>query len=331
LIANIISALSILATGIIPIRESNLTLFMFIILFSNFMITFLSMSTTGLMAYDVPEKLKGRAAGFFQAGALGGTGLGGGAGLWLAQRLQEEWMVTAILAITCIVCTIGLFFLKEPISTIRAPQLSQTYQNLFKDVWQTLKTKMGIMAMILCFLTLGTGAVSNLWSAVAKDWKASADTVALVTGVVSGLLSAGGCLIGGWICDRMKRQSAYLLFGFIGALCAILMAYSPKTEFMYILWTSVYAVSMGLSYAGYNAFVLETIGQGAAVTKANIYSALSNAPIYLMIYVEGWAHTRWGPTGMLNTEAAFAIIAIILFLILKTLMNDTGTVQNRAL
>ena len=322
LIANIISAICILSTGILPITESSLPLMTFIVIFSNFMITFLGMASDGLMAHDVPEKLKGLAAGYSQAGCLGGIGLGGGAGLWLAQRLPQEWMVTAILATACLFCCFGLFFLKEPTSTIRDHRMINTYRNLFKDVWITLKTKMGILALFLCFLTLGTGAASNLWSAVAKDWNASADTVALATGVMAGLLSAAGCLLGGWICDRIKRQNAYLLFGLLGALCAVGMAYSPKTERMYIIWTSLYAVIMGLSYAGYGAFVLEAIGKGAAVTKYNIYSALSNAPIYFMTFIEGWAHTHWGPTGMLNTEAVFAVLAILLFLGLQKILKE---------
>jgi MFS family permease len=322
LIANIASALGILATGILPIKESSLPLLTFIVIFSNFMVTFLCMATEGLMAYVVPKELKGRAGGFFQAGNLGGAGLGGGAGLWLAQRLPEEWMVGAILAISCLFCCIGLFFLKEPKSTIREYQIRQTYVNLFKDVWNTLRKKMGILALFLCFLTLGTGAAQNLWSAVAKDWGAGADTVALVTGVMGGVFAAVGCLFGGWICDRINRQSAYLLFGLAGAFCAVGMAYSSKTEFMYIIWTSVYAVTVGLSYAGFSAFALEAIGKGAAATKYNIYAALSNSPIYLMIYIEGWAHLRWGPKGMLNIEAAFAVLAIILFLLLQTLMKE---------
>jgi len=169
---------------------------------------------------------------------------------------------------------------------------------------------------------LGTGAASNLWSAVAKDWGAGADTVALVTGVMGGLFAAAGCLLGGWVCDRIKRQSAYLLFGLLGALCAVGMAYSINTELMYIIWISIYAVTLGLSYAVFSAFVLEAIGKGAAATKYNIYAALSNSPIYLMIYIEGWVHTRWGPKGMLNTEAVFAVLAIILFLLLHTLMKE---------
>ncbi len=322
LIANFLSALGILTTGILPIQESSLPLLTLILIFSNFMVTFLGMSTQGLMAYDVPEESKGRAGGFWMAGNLGGAGLGGGAGLWLAQRLPEEWMVAAILAFTSLLCCTGLFFLKEPKSTIREPHMRDTYRNIFQDVWNTLKTKSGILTMIICFLTLGTGAASNLWSAVAQDWGASADTVALVTGVLGGLFTALGCILGGWICDRINRKNAYLLFGLLGAICAVGMAYSPKTELMYIIWTSVYAVFMGFSFAGFSAIVLETIGKGAAVTKYNIYASLSNAPIYFMIYVEGWAHARWGSTGMLNIEALFAVLAIIVFLIVQAAMKE---------
>ena len=36
-------------------------------------------------------------------------------------------------------------------------------------------------------------------------------------------------------------------------------------------------------------------------------------PIAYMTVVEGWAHTRCGPGGMLNTEAAISIAAVIAF------------------
>ena len=327
LIANVGSAIGILTTGILPIEESSIHLLTLIVIISNFIVTFLSMATEGLMAHDVPEELKGRAAGFYQAGNLGGAGLGGGAGLWFAQRIPEEWMVGALLAFTSLLCCTGLYFLREPKSTIRDFHIINTYRNLLLDVWSTLKTRLGILAMIICFLTLGTGAAANLWSAVAKDWGASADTVALVTGLLNGILTAGGCLWGGWICDRVNRKNAYLVFGFLGALSVVGMAYSPKTEPMYIFWTSVYAVLMGFSYAGFSAIVLETIGKGAAVTKYNIYVMLTNIPVYLMIYIEGLAHSRWGPTGMLNIEAVFAILAIILFLFVQAAMKERKSVS----
>lgn len=319
-IASIITAIGIIALGILPLKESSLPALTIIILLSQFAVTFLCMSTEGLMAYDVPEALKGRAGGFFQAGNLGGVGLGGGLGLFLAQRLSATWMVTVILGILCFLCALALFYFRDPKITIREESVRRTYKNLWKDVWSTVKSKSGLLAMLLCFLTLGTGAASNLWSAIAKDWKVNADTIAVVTGVAGGLLSALGCIIGGWICDRMNRRNAYLIFGLIGAATAVGMAYAPRTEIMFILWTSFYAIALGLSYAGFTAFTLEAIGKGAAASKYNIFAALSNAPTYLMTYIVGIAYARSGAINMLNTEAAFAIGAIVVFLIVQKIM-----------
>lgn len=313
LIANAASAVGILITAILPIKAGSLPLLTLVILVSNFAVTFLGMATDSLMAYGTPPELKGRAGGWFQAGNLGGAGIGGGAGLWLAQRLPSPWMAGAILAGACLLCSVGLVFLPEPVSTIRDAAFRKTFVNLAKDLWGMARSRMGFLALFLCFLPIGSGAASNLWSAVASDWSASADTVALVTGVVGGILSGAGCLIGGWICDRMDRKTCYVIYGVLQAGCAAGMALAPRTEPMYVVWTSVYALITGLTYAGFTAFVLEAIGTGAAATKYNVFASLSNAPIYYMTLIDGWAHTRWGAGGMLNTEAAIGMAGMVLF------------------
>jgi PAT family beta-lactamase induction signal transducer AmpG len=326
LISSIISSFGIMALGFLPFKESSLPNLTILILVSQFAVTFLCMATEGLMAYDIPAELKGRAGGFFQAGNLGGAGLGGGLGLFLAQRLPSAWMVSVLLGFLCLFCSISLLYFKNPKVTIREESVSKTYQNLLNDVWTTIKTKNGLLAMLLCFLTLGTGAASNLWSPIAKDWKVNADTIAVVTGVAGGLLSALGCIIGGWICDRINRRDAYLLFGFIGAVICVLMAYTPRTEIMFVIWTSLYAIALGLSYAGFTAFTLEAIGKGAAASKFNIFAALSNAPIYLMTFVVGIAYAHGGATFMLNTEAFFGLLAIGIFILLQKVMFKTSKI-----
>jgi predicted MFS family arabinose efflux permease len=285
-------------------------------------VTFLGMATDSLMAYGTPPELKGRAGGWFQAGNLGGAGLGGGAGLWLAQRLPAN-LVGGILALSCLACCLALLFVREPESTIRESHVTKTLVNVFRDLWGLARSRTGVAALFLCFLPIGSGAASNLWSAVAGDWRASADTVALATGVLGGVLSAVGCLLGGWGCDRMNRKAAYVLYGALQAACAIGMGIAPRTQAMYILFTSLYSVITGLTYAGFTAFVLEAMGTGAAATKYNVFASLSNAPIYYMTLIDGWAHTRWGAGGMLNTEAAICLLGMILFFGFAAASNRT--------
>ena len=321
IISNLITGIGIFLTGVLPIKVESLTLMTVIIFISSFANTFLAMATESLVAYDTPENLKGRASGWLQAGNLGGLGVGGGAGLWLAERLPAVWMPGAVIALVCLLCSFGLIFMPEPKSTLRETSYIKTIRNLNRDIWNVMKSRLGFLGLFLCFLPIGSGAASNLWSAISKDWGASADTVALVIGVMGGLLSAIGCLMGGWICDKMDRKRGYILFGVIQALCAVGMAYSPRTQLMFVIWTSLYAVSTGLTYAGFSAFTLEAIGKGAAATKYNVFASLSNAPIYLMIYIDEWSHEKWKALGMLNIEAIMALIGITLFITVFVSVN----------
>lgn len=323
-LANVVSFLVIVAIAIVPFKEANIPHLTVLVFLWSLAITFLCMATEGMMAYDVPEELKGRTGGFLQAGNLGGAGIGGGLGLLLAQHLSVVWMSTVIIGVLCLACTLALAFFRNHKTSVKEEDMRQTYVNIGKDVWSTIKTKSGILGLLLCFLTLGTGAAGNLWSSIAKDWHTSADTVALVTGVAGGLLAALGCMIGGWICDRMNSRNAYLLFGLAGAACAVAMGYAPRTEWMFIGFTSLYAITTGLSFAGFTAFTLAVIGKGAAATKYNIFAALSNSPIYLMTYVVGVAYAHFGARGMLNTEAAFAVGAVLLFLLIQKLIYRKG-------
>ncbi len=314
LLAGLVSALGIFVTGAVPADAASLPLLYAAVLISNVASTFLAMATESLMVYNTPPELQGRAGGWFQAGNLGGNGLGGGAGLWLAQTLPDPWMAAAAIAVACALCCAALWFVPEPPPLARTGHYGRMLVAVLKDLWQVARSRTGILALLICFLPIGSGAATNLWAAVADDWHATANTVALVTGVFSGIVSALGCLAGGYGSDRMDRKTAYALYGLLMAVCTVAMAVAPRTETMYIVFTLIYSFIQGLTYAGFTAVVLETIGLGAAATKYNLYASLSNMPIAYMTVVDGWAHTRWGAAGLLNVEAAFGVVGIIVFI-----------------
>jgi len=324
ILSTIISAACVLGTCIIPVKVSSVPLLTIFIIASNFAITFVSTAVNSLSAYDTPEHLKGRVSGYIQAGNLGSAGVGGGLGLWLTQHLPAVWMAGAVLALICILSCAGLFFVKEPTITVRVKKLSKTLGNVLRDVWQTVKTKMGLLGLVIVLLPLGTNTASTLFAAFANDWKASADVVALVTGVAGGLITGLGSLAGGWICDKIDRKLCYLLFGLVQAACCVAMAFCPHTNTMYIIWTLLYFITAGMAYSAYNAVTLEAIGKGAAATKFEVYASVSNAPIYLMTFIEGVVYTKWGANGLLNTEALFACAAVALFFVVKAIVNRSS-------
>jgi len=312
LISAVLSGALMAATAFVPITRGNLGIFEALCFGFSFTATVTTLAGSSLMAHGTSEEEKGRAGGWSQAGNLGGTGLGGGIGLWLAQH-APIWVSGTALAVICIATSIALLFLEEPTGEHRTQSLTGSLANVGRECWALLASWRGGLVFFLMLLPIGVGAAQNLWSAVADDWHASADAVALVNGVLGGLVSMAGCLVGGWICDKIDRKTAYNLFGIVIAIVAVLMALSPRTQTMFVVYVLIYAFIMGFCYAGYAAVVFETIGKGAAATKANILSGISNVPLIYAGIFDGWGHDRWGSNGLLYTDAALSVVGVLVF------------------
>jgi MFS family permease len=290
---------------------------------SNFTATLLAMAVESLMAATVPDGQRGRAGGWSQAGNLGGQGIGGGLSLWLIQsKGLSDAASGAVLGLLCALCCLALLRVHDTRPLLKVEGhveaaghlgVRANLRAIGSDLWQLLRSRIGVLALLICLLPIGSGAAQNLWSPIASQWHASADVVAFVTGAMSGVISALGCLAGGWLCDRIDRKLAYCVFGLLLAIAAVGMALCPRTSSQYVFWTSVYAFVVGLCYAAYCAVVLEAIGNTAAATKFSFLSSVSNAPIMLMTFVDGAAQARWGTNGMLWTEAWCGVAGIAVF------------------
>ncbi len=285
--------------------------------------TFIVLPLGGIMANRIEETKKGRAAGWFQAGNLGGTGLGGGAGIWLATN-YSVYTTGIILSILMLACAIAIQLIKDvPSNNQNVPsnnqkKILQEIAQIGKDIVGMFKIPIIVFIMFLVCTPIGSGATGNVWSSIAIDWKVSTNTVALVTGVLSGLVSALGCIIGGWITDKWGVFMAYLGFGVICALAAIFMAVLPYTPNSFIVGVLLYSLSTGMVYAGYSAVLLYGIGKNSASTKYSLLSSLGNVPVIYMTALAGWAHDFGGSKYMLLFEAALGLFFVfICFLIIQ--------------
>ncbi|HEY0282821.1 MAG TPA: MFS transporter [Rhizomicrobium sp.] len=315
LYSGILLGLLMIATSAIPDPASHLMLIGVLVFGFSLTSTFNMMAADSLMAHATSPAEKGRAGGWSQAGNLGGSGLGGGAGLWLAQHVQGGWVVGAALGVTCILAALALLPLREPKAEHRVPSYLETLKNVGADVWSILRARMGFLAFVAMCLPIGAGAAQNLWAAVADDWHATADTVALVNGALGGVISMFGCVIGGYLCDKLDRKTAFNLFSIALALSALAMAASPRSELMFILFTCFYAFILGFCYAAFGAVVLEAIGKGAAATKYNLFAGIANAPIIYLTLIDGWAHQNGGTNGFLLAEGLVPIAGTCVFIL----------------
>lgn len=305
---------SILAMSVLPATAREVPAITLLALVSSAASTLVSMSSEIFMAQNVPAEMRGRASGWAQAGNVGGSGVGGGIGLLLAEHVSQQWVSGAVLAAICFACWGCVRLVPPARRTHSMPSYLDELKGVVHDVWEVARSRVGYLALFLMVLPIASGAAP--WPAIAGEWSAGADLVALVNGVVGGLASAAGALVGGYVCDRMSPSRAYCLFGLLTGAVAVVMAWSARTPAAFIVFTLGYSAVVGCGFAAYSAIVLEAIGRRSAATNFNLMSALSNVPIALMTSFDGWTHDRYGTDAMLYGELALPAATIATFAIL---------------
>lgn len=313
----VLCAFGITAMSAIPMDKKNLLLLQATIFATNFFATFLAMSVEGIMAHATPPQNRGRVGGWFQAGNLGGTGLGGGAGLWVATNIPsaaepQPWMSGAALGLAFLAGSLALFVVPEVKAEGRTGSLPMAIVGVAGDMWRTIKSRAGMLCALLCLLPMNSGTATNVLNqaSVAAQWGADERTVALVNGVLNGILSVVGCLVAGEICSRISSRVVYAGVGVLLAGVAVAMALAPQTQANFVIFSLIYIFVVSMSYTAFTGFVLDTIGKGAAATKYNAFASLSNTPIMYMGLVLAWAHSLWGEHGMLYTDAAAGVLGL---------------------
>ena len=313
------AAATLLLLGFIPSQHNAIGLLVAAVFISQVAGTLIVLPVGGLMAHTVADEAKGRAAGWYQAGNLGGTGLGGGAGVWLASHFLKETAGGA-LAIAMLASAAAIYFASD-VRIVSTETIRERMRILGRDIFDMLRHAIPLFTIVLVMSPIGAGAMNGLWSAVAPDWKAEPDRVALVAGILNGVISAVGCIAGGWIADRVGRWWSYFGSGVALALVAIAMAMIARTPQTFAIGVVVYAFFVGMAYAAFSAVVLFAIGRGAASTKYATLSSLGNIPVVYMTAMNGWVHDRFGTAWMLVAEALAGLVCVALALFVLQLIN----------
>jgi predicted MFS family arabinose efflux permease len=231
--------------------------------------------------------------------------------LLLAEHVPHAWVSGAVLAAICFACWAGMLVLPRLMRTERVHSYGRELVSVAIDVWHVARSRLGYLALIIMLLPIASGAVP--WSAIASEWRASGDVVALVNGIGGGLASMVGAMAAAFVCDRMDPKRAYCLFGLLVGVAAAVMIVLPRTPTVFTLFVLLYNAMVGMGYTGYAAIVLQAIGKKSAATNWNLMAALSNAPITVMGIFDGWMHDRYGTNAMLFGELALPTITIVLF------------------
>ena len=320
-IGNILCALTLSMLCFIPLETSLTGILTLSVFISQVAANLIVVPVGGFMAKTIPEEKKGRAGGWYQAGNLGGEGLGGGAGIWLTTHFSYQTALIT-LSVTIMICSLALWFVPQ-VYAEKNILIKAKFRMIVDDIRSLLRSPVAIYTMIVILLPVGIGAASNLWSSVATDWNVKADTIALVTGTLSAVVCVAGSVTGGWIADKFGRWLAYFGAGILMAAVTLGMTFFSFNPETYVIGVLSYAFTFGMANAAFSAIVLYAIGKGMASTKYALISSLGNIPFPYMTIFDGWLHDSYGIKMMLYGETFMGVgFAIILLLVLARLRSN---------
>jgi len=268
----------------------------------------------GLLAHNIAEEGKGRATGFYMAGAMVGSAASGSAGIWIAEHTGSSVLACAALSAICVASLIGLLWVEEPRRHLGDLPVVARFKSLALDLWGIVKTRAGAYIGVLVMMPVGLGATANFWPAIAPEWHVGADLMAAVAGIGTTVATLLGCLVGGWFSDRADSIRVFL--GSSALLCVIGfgLAIGPRVPMAFATLSLTYMLAIGLCNASYGTMLYRVVGRENAAFKYTAINSLGNIPSSYMTAFNGFVHDRIGSAGMLNTEAGICAALIAVFL-----------------
>jgi PAT family beta-lactamase induction signal transducer AmpG len=271
-----------------------------------------------VVGVTIPQARRGAYAGWLQAGNLGGMGLGGGAGLWLATHAGGSSVASGALAAAFVLCALPMLWVRIPAGAT-SERLTVQATELGRGLLRLARTRTGGLAMVAVVLPLGLGAAAGLLPAVAGDWKASATLVAVVTGMAGGLVAVPGCIAGGYLCGRFAPRTMLMASGVICAVGEAGMAFAPHTPAMFAAFVLGNNLLLGASWAAVSAVMYEALPLRGAATVGSVLASLTNVPVVAITALVGLVQVRGGSSAMLTTEAGLAVAAVAAYSLLAWL------------
>ena len=342
-------SITILLAMTIDMRTS-LTLFTAVLVAHNLASAIQDVAIDALAVQVLRSDERGLANGLMFGGQYLGGAIGGTGALFLASVAGFPATFVAVSIAIAFVTAVVAWPMREPPGPPRpALGLRSIGEGLAGFVKETGRAFMGSraarVAILLALLPMGGYALSlSLQSNLAVELGLSDRQVGVLS-LCSTLLSAGFCVLGGWVSDRWGRRRSLAVF-IVGttlptfAMAAAMWHWSwvmpvspllhdrpvPAPALVHAFWalTLAYAVFQGLMYGVGTAIFMDVTNPLVAATQFTGYMALSNFVYSYSSEWQGHAAVRWGYPATLAIDGAFGLVSVLVLPLMGSLRRTSA-------
>jgi len=260
-------------------------------------------------------------SGWLNVANLGAAGVFSAVAV-LMMRVLPLAAVAILLPLLVLAPTLLLRYFPAP----RQPEgrLGENFAAMARSLRRVLSEGRVWVGLTIFLLPVGAFALTNLFSTMGADFRASEAAVTELNGPAVAVACSVGCLLGIPLCRRFRRRNVYLVAGVGAATAAAAMGLLPHTVTVYAVGVLTYNLFQGFNYTAATALELEIVGPHNALsgTMMAMLNASVNVPITGMTLLESWAHDAHGLAAMLYTDAGASVAtALLLFAVALPLFD----------
>lgn len=284
-----------------------------------------------------PEE-RGQGNGFMFAGAYVGQGLGGGGAMFVSQRYGFEVSFLYVSALLLAVLLFTLFFVKDPTLTSQAADKAAEVWTKFKESVAGFANELYVgffqsgsgplIGVLFALLPFGAMALTSAVSTTLQVDIGMSDGQIAQLNVFSTIVSALGCVVGGWIADKLGRRKMLASYYTLTILPVLYLAIAVSGDTgiagisipEYFIASLAFSLFVGMHYGTSAAIFMGLTNPAIAATQFTGFMALRNLTISYTNAWQGAAVDSWDYSTMFYIDAALAILPILLipFLVERT-------------
>ena len=327
----------------LPVDFSReIKLFTLLILIHNAFGATQDVAIDALAVNALSEKERGLANGVMFGGAYLGQTIGGSGVLFLAPHIgftSTYFFVAAWIASVTLLVALPM---REAKAQPREPRHGSALATVGRDLKSFIVdsfraftgTRAAWVGVIVALLPAGAFALglalqSNLAVELGLD-----DTRVGLLNLWSTVISAAGCVAGGWMSDRLGRRRMLALYLVGTAIPTLYLAWTmqqagwimpvsplaanrpvPPAALVHTFWSMVliYSAAVGLMYGTRTALFMDVTTPRVAATQFTAYMAMLNLVTAYTAKWQGLAVERWGYPITLAIDSVAGLVCIALF------------------